>query len=88
MRASIARIMFEHQAYKNPDHNLTKKYWELLSTILNITPHPELRGWTGIIHYTSHPVYLQNYLIADLISAQYKAYLGKKHTTIIDNPKI
>ena len=87
MRASIVRILFEREAYKNPEQNLTKLYWNVVSKILGVPSHPELNNWAGIIHYTSHPVYFQNYLIADLISAQFKAFLNKKQRKIIDNPE-
>jgi oligoendopeptidase F len=33
-------------------------------------PHPEVDSWASIIHFTSHPAYYQNYLLADMIAAQ------------------
>jgi len=87
VRASIARMIFEREVYRKPGQNLTKLYWKLISKILGVPSHPELKTWAGIIHFTSHPVYLQNYFIADVISAQFRAFLKKQNKTIIGNPK-
>jgi len=86
LRTTLCRLMFEYEAYKNPNRDLNKLYWDMSEKYLSLPRHEDLKPWAGIIHYTTHPIYLQNYLFADIIAAQslntiqrlYGSYSGNK----------
>ena len=70
LRTTLCRLMFEYEAYKNPNRDLNKLYWDMFEKYMFLPRHEDLKPWAGIIHYITHPVYLQNYLYADIITAQ------------------
>jgi oligoendopeptidase F len=88
LRSSLLRLNFEYQAYLNPTQDLNKLYWNLYEKYVLLPGHPEIYSWSSLIYYTTHPVYLQNYLLADLIQAQTFAYLKSKNGSMVSNPKI
>lgn len=74
IRNLIAQARFEIEAYDNPGADLGRLAAEYearyLLIPLNLTPR-----WAAVSFPTTHPIYRQNYLIAELIAAQ-------THTTI------
>jgi len=50
--------------------------------------HDDLKPWAALIHYTTHPVYLQNYLYADIITAQTRDYLKRNYSSLVNNPTV
>ncbi len=70
LRTTLCRLMFEYEAYMNPNRDLNKLYWDLFEKYMYLPRHEDLKPWAGTIHYITHPVYLQNYLFADIITAQ------------------
>jgi peptidyl-dipeptidase A len=69
--------MFEYEAYTNPDRDLNKLYWDLYERYVMLPRHDDMRAWAAVTHFTTHPIYLQNYLFADIIAAQTLAYLHR-----------
>ena len=88
LRTTLMRLYFEYEAYVNPNRDLNKLYWDLFEKYLKLPRHDEIKPWAAIIHYTTHPVYLHNYLIADIIAAQTVNYLKRNYGTVVDNPKV
>jgi peptidyl-dipeptidase A len=86
VRASLAVLRFEREAYRNPDQDLTGLWWSLTEESLGIPRHPEVDSWAAIIHFTSHPAYYQNYLLADMIAAQLMHRLRSAQGPVLDNP--
>ncbi len=86
LRTTLLRLYFEYEAYTNPDRDLNKLYWDLFEKYLMLPRHDEIKPWAAIIHYITHPVYLQNYLIADMIAAQTLDFLKESYGAVVDNP--
>lgn len=70
LRTTLVRLNFEYEAYRNPNQDLNKLYWDLFEKYMFLPRHEDLKPWAGLIYYTTHPIYLQNYLFADIITAQ------------------
>ena len=85
LRTTLMRLMFEFEAYRNPNQNLNELYWDLFERYLMLPRHDDIYPWASIIHYTTHPVYLHNYLYADMIAAQNKSFLEENYGSPIDN---
>jgi len=86
LRLTLTRLMFEYEAYSNPNRDLNKLYWDLFEGYMMLPRHEELKPWASIIQYTTHPVYLQNYLYADMITAQTYNFLTGLYGEIVANP--
>jgi len=72
LRQTLLRLQFEYEAYTKPAGDLNKRYWELFEKYM----------------ITTHPVYLQNYLYADIITAQTRAFLKRNYMKLVDNPTV
>jgi len=86
LRSTLNRLYFELEAYSNPNRDLNKLYWNLFEQFMELPQHEEIKPWAATIHYTTHPVYLQNYLYADIIAAQTIQYLSANYDSFIGNP--
>ncbi|MFQ5454247.1 MAG: M3 family metallopeptidase [Candidatus Zixiibacteriota bacterium] len=85
LRTTLLRLNFEYEAYLNPNRDLNKLYWELFERYLHLPRHENIYPWAAIIHYTTHPVYLQNYLFADIITAQTMNFIQNNYGDPVDN---
>ncbi len=88
LRLTLTRLMFEYEAYANPSSDLNKLYWDLFERYMMLPRHEEIRPWATIIQYTTHPVYLQNYLYADIISSQTIKALTGLYGNLVDNRSV
>ena len=79
LRTTLLRLQFEFEAYQNPQRDLNEIYWDLFEKYLMLPRHDDIYPWASIIHYTTHPVYLHNYLYADMIAAQNINFLDKNY---------
>ena len=86
LRSQLVRLHFEFEAYSDPNRDLNQLYWDLVDRYMFVPRHEDIKPWAAVIHYTTHPVYLQNYLYADLIASQSLAYLYDRYDHIVDNP--
>jgi peptidyl-dipeptidase A len=77
--------MFEYEAYLNPNRELNRLYWDLFEQYMLLPRHEDVRPWASLIYYTTHPVYLQNYLYADMIAAQTIDALEDMYGEIVGN---
>lgn len=84
LRRMLLYILLEREMYMHPERNVTEAYWDLANDLLTVGRHPEIAAWAQLIHYTTHPVYYQNYLLGDLITAQFRHHLRKSGGGIID----
>jgi peptidyl-dipeptidase A len=85
VRFYLVMLNFERDAYRNPEQDLTKLWWAMNEKYLALPPHPEVDSWASIIHFTSHPAYYQNYLLADMIAAQLMHFLERRQGDVRDN---
>lgn len=84
LRTTLHRLQFEYEAYQNPNRDLNQLYWDLFEKYMMLPRHEELRPWASIIHYTTHPIYLQYYLYADMITAQALDYIDNNYEGLVD----
>ena len=87
LRMTLMRLMFEYKAYKNPDRNLNKLYWDFFENYMLLPRHDDLKPWASFMQYTTHPIILHSYLYGDIIAAQTLDYLKKNNGSIVDNPQ-
>ena len=85
LRSQLVRLVFEFEAYNNPNRDLNQLYWDLVDRYLFTPRHLDIKPWAAVIHFTTHPVYLQNYLLADMISAQSLEYVREQYGPPVDN---
>ncbi|MBN9391378.1 MAG: hypothetical protein J0I20_25330 [Chloroflexi bacterium] len=83
LRNLLAQARFEIEAYDNPaadlDRLLAENEARYLGIRLNLTPR-----WAASSFPTTHPIYRQNYILADLIAAQTHAALDEKFGSFFD----
>lgn len=87
IRNLIAASVFEFQAYENPDQDLNR-LWSHLRARYMFVPENETPQWAAQSIYTTHPIYFQNYVLADLIAAQTIAYLREKYGRLLGNDEV
>ncbi len=87
IRNLIAASIFEFRAYENPDQDLNR-LWSQLRARYMFVPENETPQWAAQSIYTTHPVYFQNYVLADTIAAQTIAYLREKYGRLLGNAEV
>lgn len=87
LRQRLLLLDFEYQAYTNPNRDINKLYWDMFEKYMRLPRHDDIKPWAAIIHYTSIPVYMQNYLYADIIAAQNMNFIRQNYGDPIDNPR-
>ncbi|MEE9554006.1 MAG: M3 family metallopeptidase [candidate division Zixibacteria bacterium] len=85
LRYALARAYFERELYRTDAENPAELYWDIMSKFTLCSPHYDSDSWAAIPHYTQNPVYMHNYIIAELIAAQTLDYLKRTNGLIIDN---
>ncbi|HWR83862.1 MAG TPA: M3 family metallopeptidase [Candidatus Deferrimicrobium sp.] len=88
LRTTLVRLYFEYYAYASPVSDLNELYWGLFEKFMMLSRHEDIKPWAAIIHYTTHPVYLQHYLFADMIAAETADYLAKNYGSVVGNAQI
>jgi hypothetical protein len=77
LRSTMADSAFEFEAYDNPDQDLSKLYAEITSRYLGV----EVRDGSGWAHnpfYSSEPIYLQSYVVAEMVGRQIHGAADKR----------
>lgn len=87
LRNLIALSTFEFHAYDNPDQDLNRLWGKTRSKYLFV-PENETPQWASQSIFTTHPIYFQNYVLADLIAAQTIAYLKKTYGKLLNNAEV
>lgn len=79
-RWSQVMYRFEKSLYENPDQNLNKLWWDLVTKYQMLKP-PEGRDapdWASKIHIATVPAYYHNYLMGDLLASQIYYHIATK----------
>ena len=84
LRSRLVRLTFEYEAYRNPNRDLGKLYWDLMERYMFLPRHDDINPWAAVIHFTTHPVYLQNYLYGDIVAAQTGNFLQDNYDGMVD----
>jgi len=85
LRTQLLQMMFEYQAYLNPDRDLNRLYWDMYEQYLMLPRHDEMQPWAGIVEFTTDPITLQHCLTADIIAAHSVVTLEKAYGEMTDN---
>ena len=77
LRSTMADSAFEFEAYENPDQDLAKLYAEVQSRYLGIEVK-DGSNWAYDPFYSSGPIYLQSYVVAEMVGRQIHAATEKR----------
>jgi len=68
---------FERELYRDPHRNLNTLWWEIVQKYQFVTPPPgrDKPDWATKIHIVTSPVYYHNYMLGELIAAQFRHYI-------------
>jgi peptidyl-dipeptidase A len=78
---SITVVEFERKLYENPLQDLNDVWWSLVEEIqlINRPNNWDIPCWAAKPHLTTLPVYYHNYLIGDILAAQFEETLTHAH---------
>ncbi len=85
LRFALANVYFERELYHTGAENPTELYWDMRERFTFGARHDDVALWALTHHYTDHPVYVHNYILAGMIAAQTLAHLKRINGTVIDN---
>ncbi len=80
MRDAMADSLFEFEAYAEPDQDLSALYNRTYSEYVGVEMH-ETPVWAYNSMYGSDPIYLQSFVVADMVARQIQHTLDKKFGT-------
>ena len=86
LRLTLAYTFFEMELYRTNAENPDRLFWDIMERFLFCGRQDRSDAWASIYHFTEHPVYLQNYILADLVAAQTMNHMRTLNGSIIDNP--
>lgn len=69
LRSMMALATFEYRAYEDLDQDLDALWREIHESFL-LVPYDINPGWAASPFWVSHPVYYQNYVLAEVIASQ------------------
>lgn len=87
LRKLMALTTFEFQAYENSEQDLNK-LWSRTQARYLLVSENETPQWAAQSIYTTHPIYFQNYILAEMIAAQTIQHLKEEYNEILNNAKI
>ena len=77
LRETIADSVFEFEAYANPDQDLDALYNRIYSRHIGVDMHGA-RTWAFDPFYSTGPIYLQSYVLAEMVGWQVHHALDQK----------
>lgn len=77
LRETIADSVFEFEAYANPDQDLNALYNRIYSRYMGVEMHGS-RTWAFDPFYSTGPIYLQSYVLAEMVGWQVHHALDQK----------
>lgn len=77
VRSTIADSLFEFAAYDNPDQDLSALYDRMSEKYLSVPMHAA-HIWAYDPFYSSGPIYLQSYVLAEMVGRQVQRALTEK----------
>jgi peptidyl-dipeptidase A len=87
LRSLMALSFFEFLAYENPGQDLNRLWSRTLARYLFVSEN-ETPQWAAQSIYTTHPIYFQNYILAEMIAAQTIGYLREAYGRLLNNAKV
>jgi hypothetical protein len=88
---TVRRILFDQSLYRNRITSLDDIHqliWRSHREILGEEPYADVPVWANTIHYTTHPIYLHNYLLGDVTCEMLEAVFLKRESLadVSENP--
>jgi len=80
MRDTMADSLFEFDAYADPDQDLSALYNRIYSQYVEVEMH-DTPVWAYNPMYGSDPIYLQSFVVADMVARQIQHTLDQKFGT-------
>ncbi|MGH9580969.1 MAG: M3 family metallopeptidase [Terriglobales bacterium] len=77
LRETMADSLFEFAAYENPDQDLAALYNRFYSQYLGVEMHGT-KTWAFDPFYSSGPIYLQSYVLAEMVGRQIHAAVDQR----------
>jgi peptidyl-dipeptidase A len=90
LRVFMAQATFEYRAYQDRAYrggDLMALLQDIYAEHLGV-PYDQAPGWADRPFWTSHPIYMQNYVIAETIASQTLAALGCRFDRLIGQPQV
>jgi len=89
---ALGRIVFDQNIYRADLADLddvNQLFWDTRKTLFEEDPYADQPVWANTIHYTTHPIYLHNYLLGDLTCDMLEeVFLRRESSTdIMENPR-
>lgn len=80
IRWTMMWMYFERDLYTTHAHlkDPTPQFWKRYAQFMGSVPANPPPYWGVLIHFVSHPIYYQNYLLADMLAAQLHEAVKKK----------
>jgi peptidyl-dipeptidase A len=69
LRWLMAQASFECRAYEAVDGDLNGLWCDVVDRFLGV-PSDEMPGWAHNLFWSSHPIYIQNYVIGEVVASQ------------------
>jgi len=88
LRMTLVDLMFEYEAYTNPNRDLNKLYWDLFERYMMLPRHDDIKPWATVTKYVMQPASMPNHLIGEMISAQIVYEIKQQYTSLSDNTAI
>jgi peptidyl-dipeptidase A len=85
LRWTLMHLMFEYEAYRDPNRNLNQLYWQLVSEHLLLPAQEGPDYWALVKDYARRPIQMHNDLYGEIIAAQTLAYLEEQYGGLVDN---
>jgi len=86
LRTLMAQATFEYRAYQDVDGDLSAVLRDVYADYLGV-PCDEAPGWADSAFWTSHPIYVQNYVIAEMVASQTLAALRRRFGRLVNEPR-
>jgi len=89
---ALQRIFFDHRLYTSKLSNLddiNNLFRENQQSLFGEEPYADQPVWASTIHYTTHPIYLHNYLLGDLTGDMLEEVFLRKESVadIVQKPE-
>jgi len=87
LRSLMASSVFEFSAFENLNQDLND-LWSRTQARYLMTSENKTPQWAAQSIFTTHPVYFQNYVLAEAIAAQTIEHLKQKYGKLLNHPEI
>jgi len=80
LRWALTLFRFERELYRDPDQNLNRLWWQLVSKYQLVTPPADrdVPDWASKIHLATSAAYYQNYVLGELMASQLLSYIHRE----------